>query len=63
METGWTLTNRLTGEIVWQKALRSTYTASGDSDVTFVGRLKKATEGAAKDNIKQGVTEISRLNL
>lgn len=63
METGWTLTNRLTGEIVWQKALRSTYTASSDSDVTFVGRLKIATEGAAKDNIKQGVTEISRLNL
>lgn len=63
METGWTLTNRLTGKIVWQKALRSTYTASSDSDVTFVGRLKKATEGAAKDNIKQGVTEISRLNL
>ncbi len=63
IETGWTLTNRLTGEIVWQKALRSTYTASSDSDVTFVGRLKKATEGAAKDNIKQGVTEITRLNL
>lgn len=63
METGWTLTNRLTGKIVWQKALRSTYTASSDSDLTFVGRLKKATEGAAKDNIKQGVTEITRLNL
>ncbi len=63
METGWTLTNRLTGEVVWQQALRSTYTASSDSDITFVGRLKKATEGAAKDNIKQGVTEIVRLNL
>ena len=63
METGWTLTNRLTGEVVWQQALRSTYTASSDSDITFVGRLKKATEGAAKDNIKQGVTEIARLNL
>ena len=63
IETGWTLTNRLTGEIVWQKALRSTYTASSDSDITFVGRLKKATEGAAKDNIKQGVTEIARLDL
>ena len=63
METGWTLTNRLTGEVVWQQALRSTYTASSDSDITFVGRLKKATEGAAKDNIKQGVTEIARLDL
>ncbi len=63
LETGWTLTNRLSGEIVWQKALRSTYTASADSDITFVGRLKKATEGAAKDTIKQGVTEITRLDL
>ena len=63
LETGWTLTNRLTGDIVWQKALRSTYTASSESDVTFVGRLKKATEGAAKDTIKQGVTEIARLDL
>lgn len=63
IETGWTLTNRLTGEIVWQQALRSTYTASSDSDVSFVGRLRKATEGAAKDNIKQGVTEITRLDL
>jgi ABC-type uncharacterized transport system auxiliary subunit len=63
LETGWTLTNQLSGDIVWQKALRSTYTASSNSDVTFVGRLKKATEGAAKDTIKQGVTEISRLDL
>lgn len=63
LETGWTLTNRLTGEVVWQKALRSSYTASSASDITFVGRLKKATEGAAKDTIKQGVTEISRLDL
>lgn len=63
IETGWTLTNRLTGKIVWQQALRSTYTASSDSDITLVGRLKKATEGAAKDNIKQGVTEITRLDL
>ena len=63
MQTGWTLTNRLTGEVVWQKALRSTYTASSESDITFVDRLKKATEGAAKDNIKQGVTEITRLDL
>ena len=63
LESGWTLTNRLSGDIVWQKALRSTYTAAVDSDVTFIGRLKLATEGAAKDTIKQGVTEIARLDL
>ena len=63
METGWTLTNLLTGEVVWQKALRSTYTAASSADLTFIGRLKKAMEGVAKDNIKQGVTEIARLSL
>ena len=63
LETGWTLTNRLSGEVVWQAALRSTYTAAADTDITFVGRLKKATEGAAKDTIKQGVTQITRLEL
>lgn len=63
VETGWTLTNLLTGDIVWQTALRSTYIAASDSDLTFTGRLKRAVEGAAKDNIKQGVTEIARLNL
>ena len=64
METGWTLTNRLTGDrSSGSKPLRSTYTASSNSDITFIGRLRKATEGAAKDNIKQGVTEIARLNL
>jgi len=63
METGWTLTNLLTGDIVWQKALRSTYTAASNSELTFTGRLKRAMEGAAKDNIKQGVTEIARLSL
>ena len=63
LETGWTLTNRLSGKVVWQTALRSTYTAAADTDITFVGRLKKATEGAAKDTIKQGVTEITRLEL
>jgi len=63
LETGWTLTNRLTGAVVWQKALRSTYTASSASEITHVGRLRKATEGAAKDTIKQGVTEIGRLDL
>lgn len=63
METGWTLTNLLTGDVVWQKALRSTYTAASNSELTFTGRLKKAVEGAARDNIKQGVTEIMRLSL
>ena len=63
LETGWTLTNRLTGDVVWQTALRSTYTASSESDITHVGRIRKATEGAAKDTIKQGVTEIGRLDL
>lgn len=63
MEAGWTLKNVATGETVWQKAIKSQHTATpGDA---FVGttRLRMATEGAARNNIKQGLADISRLKL
>jgi hypothetical protein len=61
MEAGWTLTKRSSGEIVWQKVVRSAYTASGGSAVTFTSRLRLATEGAARENISNAVSEISEL--
>ena len=63
MEAGWTLKNAATGQVVWQQAIKSQHTATpGDA---FVGttRLRLANEGAAKNNIKQGLAKISRLNL
>jgi len=63
MEAGWTLKNAATGQVVWQKAITSQHTATpGDA---FVGteRLRLANEGAARNNIRQGLAEISRLKL
>jgi len=63
MEAGWTLKNSKTGAVVWQKVIKSQHTATpGDA---FVGteRLRLANEGAARNNIKQGLAEIAGLKL
>lgn len=63
MEAGWSLTRAGTGAVVWQESVQSAHTATvGDA---FVGteRLRLATEGAARNNIKQGLSKISGLKL
>jgi len=63
MEAGWSLRRTDSGAVVWQASVKSKHTArAGDA---FVGteRLRLATEGAAKNNIKQGLEQISSLNL
>ncbi len=63
MEAGWTLKRTATGETVWQESIKSEHTATtGDA---FVGatRLRLATEGAGRNNIRQGLAKISKLNL
>ena len=63
MEAGWSLRRTDSGATVWQASVKSKHTAKvGDA---FVGteRLRLATEGAAKNNIKQGLEMISSLNL
>jgi hypothetical protein len=54
MEAGWTLRRADTGTVVWQESIISEFS---DSNV------KLATEGAAKNNIAQGLGKISKLNL
>jgi hypothetical protein len=54
METGWTLRRADAGMVVWQESIISEYT---DSDI------RMATEGAARNNIAQGLGKISKLNL
>jgi hypothetical protein len=63
MEAGWTLKRVDTGATVWQKAIRSEYTASTSEAFAAVVRLRLATEGAARQNISQGISEISKLDL
>jgi ABC-type uncharacterized transport system auxiliary subunit len=63
MEAGWTLKNAANGEVVWQKAIKSEHTATPSDAFVGTTRLRLANEGAARNNIKQGLTEISRLKL
>jgi hypothetical protein len=54
MEAGWTLRRADAGTVVWQESVISEYT---DTNIIL------ATEGAARNNIAQGLGKISRLNL
>jgi hypothetical protein len=63
MEAGWTLKRADTGTIVWQESIRSEHTASAGDAFAGVVRLRMATEGAARNNILQGLSRISKLAL
>ena len=52
MEAGWTLQRADAGTVVWQESIISEHT---DTDIRL------ATEGAARNNIAQGLRKISKL--
>jgi hypothetical protein len=54
LEAGWTLQRGGTGTIAWQESIVSEF---NDANVRL------ATEGAARNNIVQGLAKMSRLNL
>lgn len=54
LEAGWTLQRAGSGTVAWQEAIISEF---NDANVQL------ATEGAARNNIVQGLGKISRLNL
>lgn len=63
MEAGWSLKRADNGTVVWQEAIQSSHTATVGDAFVGVARLRLATEGAAKNNIKQGLEKISKLKL
>jgi hypothetical protein len=63
LETGWSLTNTKTREIALRKNIKSTHTASFSDSAVGVTRFRLALEGAARENIRNGLEEISRLPL
>lgn len=63
MEAGWSLRRSDSGAAVWQASVKSKHTATVGDAFVGVERLRLATEGAAKNNIKQGLEQISALNL
>jgi len=54
MEAGWTLRRTDNGAIVWQESIISEFASVG---------AQPTTEGAARNNIAQGLAKISTLNL
>jgi hypothetical protein len=63
IEAGWTLKRTDTGATVWQESIRSQYTAPGSEGLVAAERLRLATEGAARNNISEGLARISKLSL
>jgi hypothetical protein len=62
-EAGWTLTRVSDGQVVFRKAIASTYTASASAAFAGATRLRLAVEGAAKANIADGLSAIGNLDL
>jgi hypothetical protein len=63
MEAGWSLRRADTGAVVWQESIKSEHTATTSDAFAGVERLRLANEGAAKENIAQGLSKISALSL
>lgn len=63
LEVNWRLMRASDQKVVWEKAIRASFTATmGDA---FVGttRLRLANEGAARANIKDAIDQMSALTL
>ncbi|HEV2700443.1 MAG TPA: hypothetical protein VGV09_02345 [Steroidobacteraceae bacterium] len=63
MEVSYTLADSRSNQSVWSKNIASEYTAKASAAFAGVERLRLATEGAAKANIQQAMTELAALQL
>jgi len=63
MAVNWELTHVATDKVIFQKVINSTYTATVGDALVAIKRLRLAQEGAARENIEEGLKRISQLNL
>ena len=63
MEAAWSLTNAVTKAVVMRESIKSSATATMGQALIAVTRLQLAVEGAAQENIRQGLVAISKLKL
>lgn len=63
LEMAWSLVKRSDQSVAMRKVIKSSHTATFSDAAVAVTRLRLAVEGAARDNIAQGVKAISELNL
>lgn len=63
MEAAWRLVRADTGEVVWRAPIQSSFTQTIGETFAAVTRIRQATEGAARNNIKEGLGLIAALRL
>jgi hypothetical protein len=63
MECTWRLTHETDQEVVWEKAITSSFTGKWNDAFAGVTRLRMATEGAARNNISDAILQMGELNL
>ncbi|MDB5945881.1 MAG: hypothetical protein JWQ33_907 [Ramlibacter sp.] len=59
METGWSLTRASDNAVLLRKVIRSSHTAGLGDSLVGATRLRLAVEGAARNNIEQGLRAVS----
>jgi hypothetical protein len=60
---GWTLKRADTKTPVWEATIRTEHTATAVEALVGSTRARLATDGAARENIAQGLARISKLDL
>jgi hypothetical protein len=63
MEAAWSLSEQGTNKVVMRDSIQSHYTATMGQALIAATRLRLAVEGAVRENIKSGLTNISKLQL
>jgi len=63
LTTEWKLTKCSIAQPVWHKTVVSEYTAKFSNAVMAIKRLRLANEGAARENIKQGLSLLAKAKI
>jgi hypothetical protein len=63
MESTWRLTRRNDQKTVWEKGIITPFTAKMGEAFVGTTRLRLANEGAARENIKDAITQMGALKL
>jgi len=63
MEAGWSLIDTATQAVVMREPIKSSYKTTPEDALGATTRLRLAVEGAARENIRLGLSAISRLQL
>lgn len=61
LETSWFLKSRQDQKMIWQKSVTSSHTATVGDAFVGVTRLRLATEGAVRENIKDAIVQMGAL--